>query len=199
MSNIDKNGNSVQTTATAIDAAERIQLALDAGAIVGTWVWDIPHNQVKADERFAQTFGLPVEWCLRGLPIENATTSIHPDDRLRVQAAIEHAMEHGGQYQCEYRVLQADGVYRWVEAIGRAELNGDGQAIRFPGVLRDIDLRRSAEAERDRYSHLLKTFTDAVPGVVYAKDIEGRMLVANSGTTQLIGKPPWSVPEPVDR
>ncbi|WP_122688782.1 PAS domain-containing protein, partial [Pseudomonas viridiflava] len=37
---------------------------------------------------------------------------------------------------------------------------------------------------------LLRIFTAAVPGVVYAKDLEGRMLVANRGTETLIGKPP---------
>ncbi len=176
--------------APAIDAAERIQLALDAGAIVGTWVWDIPNNVVNADERFARSFGLPVELCEQGMPIEHATKSIHPDDRERVQADIAEAMLRGGAYRCEYRVLQSDGVYRWVEASGRAELDGQGQAIRFPGVLLDIELRRRAEAERDTVSALLKTFTAAVPGVVYAKDLQGRMLVANHGTTELIGKPP---------
>ena len=39
-------------------------------------------------------------------------------------------------------------------------------------------------------STLLRTFTAAIPGVVYAKDRDGRMLVANEGTTKLIGKPP---------
>lgn len=39
-------------------------------------------------------------------------------------------------------------------------------------------------------SGLLEIFAAAVPGVVYAKDLDGRMLVANQGTTELIGKPP---------
>jgi PAS domain-containing protein len=30
---------------------------------------------------------------------------------------------------------------------------------------------------------------EAVPGVVYAKDCEGRMLTANRGTAELVGKP----------
>lgn len=37
---------------------------------------------------------------------------------------------------------------------------------------------------------LLHTFIEAVPGVVYAKDRDGRMLMANRGTAELIGKPP---------
>lgn len=172
------------------DAAERLQLALDAGAIIGTWVWDILNDCVTADDRFARTFGLPAECCAAGIPIAEAFASIHPQDRQRVSADIEATMQRGGAFRCEYRVRQDDGCYRWVEANGRAELDAEGRAVRFPGVLMDIESRRAAEAERDRMSVLLRTFAAAVPGVVYAKDLEGRMLVANQGATQLIGKPP---------
>jgi PAS domain S-box-containing protein len=137
-----------------------------------------------------RSFGLAADRCLAGIPIEEAFSSIHPDDRDRVLADIQDAMRRGGAYRCEYRVKQHEGGYRWVEANGRAELNSDGLAVRFPGVLMDIESRRSAEAERDGMSALLRTFAAAVPGVVYAKVLEGRLLVANHGATQLIGKPP---------
>jgi len=153
-------------------------------------VWDIRHNQVTADERFSRSFGLPADKCLAGIPIEEAFASIHPDDRDRVSADIQEAMSRGGAYRCEYRVRQHDGSYRWIEANGRAELDEQGEAVRFPGILMDIESRRSAEAERDRMSALLRTFTAAVPGVVYAKDLEGRLIVANDGVTRLVGKPP---------
>ena len=179
-----------QESAFPTTALERLQLALDAGAIIGTWVWDIRHNQVTADERFSRSFGLPADKCLAGIPIEEAFASIHPDDRDRVSADIQEAMSRGGAYRCEYRVRQRDGSYRWIEANGRAELDEQGEAVRFPGILMDIESRRSAEAERDRMSALLRTFTAAVPGVVYAKDLEGRLIVANDGVTRLVGKPP---------
>ncbi|MBA5707684.1 PAS domain-containing protein [Pseudomonas fulva] len=170
--------------------AERLQLALDAGAIIGTWVWDIPNDRVTADERFSHSFGLPLARCLTGMPLAEAFASIYPDDRERVAQAIQAAMALGGPFRCEYRVRQDDGCYRWVEANGRVELDEQGVAVRFPGVLMNIESRRKAQAERDRMSALLRTFTAAVPGVVYAKDLNGRMLVANHGATQLIGKPP---------
>jgi PAS domain S-box-containing protein len=179
-----------QSNASPADVSERLQLALDAGAIIGTWVWDIPTDSVTADERFSRSFGLSAEHCKAGIPIAEAFSSIHPEDVDRVAEDIREAMTRGGPYRCEYRVRQDDGAYRWVEASGRAELDANGEAIRFPGVLMDIESRRAAEAERDRMSALLRTFTAAVPGVVYAKDLDGRMLVANHGTTKLIGKPP---------
>lgn len=174
----------------AKDAAERLQLALDADAIIGTWVWHVQDNHVIGDDRYAATFGLTPREAVEGLPLEKVTASIHPDDRARVESEIGLTLLRGGVFKCEYRVLHRDGTYRWLEAKGRVEFDQEGKPTRFLGVLLDIELRREAEAERDRITALLRTFTAAVPGVVYAKDRQGRMLVANRGTTELIGKPP---------
>ncbi len=180
----------VRANARLREASERVQLALDAGAIVGTWIWDVLANRVTGDDRFARCLGLDAELCRSGLRLEMAMVSIHHDDHRRVGAAIAEAMSRGGPYMAQFRVRQQDGSYRWVEANGRVEFDAEGRASRFPGVLIDIEDRRAAEAERDRAMALLQIFSDAVPGVVYAKDREGRMLVANRGTTELIGKPP---------
>ena len=48
----------------------------------------------------------------------------------------------------------------------------------------------NARDDPDEASRLLHSFVDALPGVVYAKDRQGRMLIANYGTAELIGKPP---------
>ena len=93
----------------AQDAAECLQLALDTGAIVGTWVWDVAADHFSADERFARTFGLSGKVCAQGLPLEQAMASVHPQDRPRVEAAVFETLGNGGHYRCEYRVLQSDG------------------------------------------------------------------------------------------
>ncbi len=170
-------------------AAERVQLALDAGAIVGTWVWSIPDNRFVADERFAHWFGLEVQQCLDGLPLETVAEAIHPDDRARVEAAIAAAMARGGPYRCEYRVRQYDGSYAWVEANGRVEPDAQGNPVRFPGVLLDHGERHRVERERDQATALLRTFIEAVPGVVYAKDRDGRLIIGNRGVAELLGVP----------
>lgn len=166
---------------------ERIQLALDAGAIVGTWVWNIPENRIVADERFAQSFGLEPAVLKVGAPLEYAIQAIHPDDRDRVNEAITRAMDERGRYRCQYRVLR-DGAYRWIEANGRVEVNEQGVPARFPGVLLDVEERRRVEDERDRTAALLGTFIEAVPGVVFAKDRQGRYLIANRGAAEALGR-----------
>lgn len=180
----------VEAERAAAAAAERVQLALDAGAIIGTWVWDVPNDHFVADARFARSFGLGEEQCRAGLRLDQVMESIHPGDVPAVQQAVAAAMARGGPYRCEYRVRRHDGEWHWIEANGRVELDAAGTPVRFPGVLLDISERRRAEAERDQADALLRTFIEAVPGVVYAKDREGRLLMGNRGTSELLGLPP---------
>ncbi|MFZ5520014.1 MAG: PAS domain S-box protein [Pseudomonadota bacterium] len=125
-------------------ANERIQLALDAGAVLGTWNWDIPQDCFTADERFARAFGLDGQRAVEGAPLDAVMTAIHPDDRPAVADLIRLTLQRGGPYATEYRVRRPDGGWRWVEANGHCELDGHGQPLRFPGVLIDAQTRREA-------------------------------------------------------
>lgn len=169
-------------------ASERLQLALDAGAIVGTWVWDVPGDVFTADERFARSFDLDPNLCRTGLPLEQVMESIHVDDRARVSEAIAEVLSRGGDYRCEYRVRRADGGWRWVEANGQVATAVDGKPLRFPGVLLDVSERReTVEALRQSEARLRAVF-DAVPvGVILAEAPSGRIIGGNAQIEQVFG------------
>ena len=44
--------------AVARQNVQRVQMALAAGAIIGTWHWDVPNDRFTIDEAFAHAFGL---------------------------------------------------------------------------------------------------------------------------------------------
>jgi PAS domain-containing protein len=111
-----------------------VQLALAAGAIIGTWMWDLPSDTVTVDERFAQSFGLDPALGRTGLSPTQVVTTVHPEDLPGLQAAIAEAIQCGGPYSHEYRVRNRDGVYRWIEANGRVELAEDGQPLIIRGL-----------------------------------------------------------------
>lgn len=129
------------------ETAERVQLALDSGAIVGTWVWDQRDNLFTADERFAQSFGLDPKRCRTGIEPREIFGLIHPEDRAGLATAHREALARGGAFRHQHRVLQKDG-YRWVEASGWVELGADGKPARFAGVLVDITAWKQAEDAR---------------------------------------------------
>jgi PAS domain S-box-containing protein len=55
----------------------------------------------------------------------------------------------------------------------------------------DTTSLRQAEMARERDNILLRTVVETAPGVIFAKDLQGRMLLANQRALDLIGKP-WS-------
>ncbi|TYT27481.1 PAS domain-containing protein [Luteimonas viscosa] len=165
-------------------------MAMAAGAIVGTWFWDVARDRLSVDEALAHAFGLDPALPRENLRLEQVVHTVHPDDQAELAEAIRAALARGGRYVHQYRARGADGGYRWLEAVGRVDLDAGGRAVRFPGVLIDIGERRRLEAERDQARSLLDSFIEAVPGVVYAKDRQGRLLIGNRGTTELIGRPP---------
>ena len=119
--------------ARAREQAERVQLALDAGAIIGTWVWNVQTDHFAGDERFARSFGLDPARCRAGLTLADVLASIHAEDRENVDAGIGEALRRGGPYRCEYRVRQHDGVFRWIEANGRVDQDGNGAPATISG------------------------------------------------------------------
>lgn len=169
---------------------ERVKLALAAGAIIGTWFWDVARDSLTIDDALAEVHGLDPALARSELRLEQVVSAVHPEDRPGLAEAIADAVRRGGRYAHQYRTRGADGAYRWIEAIGRVDLDASGNAVGFPGVLIDIDDRRRVEAERDQAQTLLRSFVEAAPGVVYAKDRQGRILIGNRGTTDLIGLPP---------
>ncbi|RYH32942.1 MAG: PAS domain-containing hybrid sensor histidine kinase/response regulator, partial [Alcaligenaceae bacterium] len=151
-----------KSEALARENIERVQLALAAGAIIGTWHWNVEADQFTVDEGFADAFGLGIDLERRGLRMAQLIEKVHPEDKGRVQAAIQEALTKGGNYAHQYRVQRAGGAYHWIEANGRVELSPQGKPVSFPGVLIDIQERRLLQEERDQHAHALRSLNETL-------------------------------------
>lgn len=146
----------------ARENVQRVQLALAAGAIIGTWNWDLPTDRFTVDEGFARAFGLDPALGRTGLSLEQIIATVHPEDRDGLIAAINGVIARGGAYAHQYRVRRANGKYYWIEANGRVDHDDNGTPQNFPGVLIDVEDRRSIEAERDRATAALRALNDTL-------------------------------------
>jgi signal transduction histidine kinase len=135
---------------------ERVRLALNAGALLGSFVWDVKANTLSGDERFARTFSFPSEQNLTDLPADLAGSRVHPDDRSWVKEQVDKSVSTGVPFNAEYRVLRPDGSYLWVQASGCCEFNEQGEPFRFPGVLIDIHERKMAEESLLKFTRNLE-------------------------------------------
>lgn len=143
------------------EAHIQLEAALVAGAIY-TWRWNIVEDVFAADRNFAHLFGVDPEEAVTGVSLEALLNGIHPDDRDRIVARIEHAIATGETYTEEYRVLNADGEERCVIARGQVEYDANGKAIAFPGALVDITDRRKTEEALQRSEERYRTLFESM-------------------------------------
>jgi PAS domain-containing protein/DNA-binding XRE family transcriptional regulator len=64
--------------------------------------------------------------------------AVHPEDRPRTQAAWMTAVQHASAYNTEYRILGADGIYRWFNSRAAPVLNKDGSVREWVGICLNV-------------------------------------------------------------
>jgi PAS domain-containing protein len=74
------------------EAEERYALCLEASGNIGTWAYELDTGATFVDEQFARLFQVDAALARAGTDLARFTDMIHPDDRPRVLAAIEHAI-----------------------------------------------------------------------------------------------------------
>lgn len=176
-----------------LDANQRLQSVLIANE-VATWTWDIANDRVIADENLARLFGMTPEEAAGG-PVEKYLQAIHPDDRPRVAAAVEKALE-GPQdrYETDYRIVRKDGCTSWVTARGRVKRDTRGKPQLFPGVILDITERKLSEQKTEelhrrleQQSRIFDTTLSSITDFAYIFDRNCRFLYANQALLDLWG------------
>ncbi|MEJ0070016.1 MAG: PAS domain-containing protein [Pseudomonadota bacterium] len=150
---------------------ERIRLALEAGSL-GAWQIELPSWRMTSTDLCKATFGRTRD----DPPLSYAMliATIHPDDRGRLRAAIEHALASGADYDTECRIVRPDGVVRVIHCRGRALLGADGSPIRLLGVTLDITERTAAAVELMHYREHLEELVVARTRELAASEAERR-------------------------
>ncbi|NPU91031.1 MAG: GAF domain-containing protein [Gammaproteobacteria bacterium] len=99
------------------------------------------------------------------LPAQGGTRTfaslIHPDDATMVNDSVQNDLRNQRGFRIEYRILHADGQYRWVQELGRGVFQQDGSLLYLDGFIWDVTDRKRLEQMKDEFistvSHELRT------------------------------------------
>jgi two-component system, LuxR family, sensor kinase FixL len=117
-------------------AAETANLAL--------WTIDFERGNSWMNDKGRDLFGFaPNEPLSREAFLER----VHPENRRRVDEAIQAARGGSEAFEIEYRLLRPDGETRWIIARGRYLRNDTGQLNEFIGVAIDVTGQVRADLE----------------------------------------------------
>ena len=134
----------VRATRRVASVEDRLEAALAVGK-VGSWLWDVGADVIRSDKNLTKLFRLTKERLIAGLTLHDFLHATHPEDRRRVEQAIQRTVTQRVPFEEEYRIVLMDGTERWVLARGKVEEH-DGRLL-LPGVIVDITERRDLQAQ----------------------------------------------------
>jgi PAS domain S-box-containing protein len=125
---------------------------------MGAWVQDVKTDYVWWSDELQEIFGLH-----KGDFSNNRKgfyEFVHADDRPRIQAEVQRAIDEQSDYIIEFRFQHADGSLRWMEGRGQAFYSEKGEVVRLYGIGIDITERKAGEARlresEERFSKAFK-------------------------------------------
>ncbi|MBF0470832.1 MAG: response regulator [Gammaproteobacteria bacterium] len=127
----------------------RFQTSLNF-ANIGIWDWDIVSGELLWSEQIAPMFGYPMGDLETSY--DNFIAAVHPEDRSRLQQAVDNCLQNSSGYEIEHRVVWPDGTVRWLYERGDVTRDSRGEPLKMLGVVQDITRRKEAEEEAYRIS-----------------------------------------------
>ncbi len=174
------------------DASERVELALDAGSVLGIGIWD--SGVLSIDSRMAASLGLAAGSGWRDIVPSALLDRVHPDDQASLRTLATQAAQGSGELRAAFRLrsddpsCQAEG-WRWLEARGVVVSAAGGEVARLTGVLIDIDARKRAELELALNEQTLRQIADSVPILIAYVDPDLTCRFVNRAYARWFGRP----------
>lgn len=111
--------------------------------------------------------------------------AVHPDDRARVEAALEeHIIGSTDYYEAEYRINTFSRRTAWILARGRAvRRDASGRAVQVAGTFRDVSQERLLDRDRRIAQEVIRSMRE----VVCVTDLQFRFVSVNEAFCRITG------------
>ena len=177
------------TTESLRDSEERYRTLVEASpdGIVAT---DLPGTIVMCNRRAAEIHGYAHAAELVGEP---AATLIASGDRESVQARIRSTVTEGRPIGLECQILLRDGSERSAQLTAAPLRAGDGAITGKVTIVHDVTGRKEADRELRGAREFSAKVIDAIPGVFFVLNRQGRFVRWNRNLETLIDAPPEQI------
>ncbi|QJD96824.1 response regulator [Mucilaginibacter robiniae] len=146
-------------------ATDTLKLAMDAAGM-GTWKTDWGTDNLIVSATARKIHGIPLD---EKLSFEKTLEVVVPEHRERFLNAILQAVQTKGRFSEDYQIQPFDGGKRkWLNSMGKVELNEHGEVIAIIGTILDITESKEDELRKNDFigmvSHELKTPLTSLSG-----------------------------------
>jgi PAS domain S-box-containing protein len=154
---------------------------------IGSWQWEVGTEHVTWSDELYRIYGLEPQEC----PITYAgfLSRVHPEDRERIQGQVRAAVESGGAFAFDERIVRPDGSVRTLRSQGEAIVGANGRVTGLIGTCLDVTERRLEEArQREAEERFEKAFRVSPAAISITTLDEGRFVDVNEAFVRLTGR-----------
>lgn len=174
---------------------EQTQLKLAATenlAAIGSRVSNFKTGEHVVSDGYFRVFGLEPDG---KHDLENFFLYLHPEDHDRVKASFDLALQNGGGFKINTRIIRADQAIRQIKIKGFIEFE-NGKAVLLRSALQDVTELFEVHARQLQLQQTFELFFQHAPllmGIVKLEGDEILHISDNPATYRFFGAPPGSL------
>ena len=152
-------------------ARQRVDMALEAGGVVGVWDLDVAANTMTVEgiDSDSREINFRREW-----PLDRALKNVHPDDRKRIRDGLNASIATGMVFHEKYQDIAPIGVPRWLVAFGKPVLDQRNAVSHLLGVFINLTEQTKAAEALELSDKRFNIVAESIPDIVWSTDAEGR-------------------------
>ncbi len=159
---------------------QRMQLAL-RGSNDGLFEYDIERGQIYVSDLIREWLAIDEE----KLSLDQFLRRVHEEEVGVVAEALENSVQHGSEFNVEFRMGAVGGGYRWLQVRGQLGID-EVDHVRLSGFASDITRRKVAENLLNGTVTRLGAVLDHIADGIVTVSEEGRICTVNPAVLKML-------------
>ncbi len=151
-------------------------------AQLGYWDWDIEAEHLYWSDEVYHIFSIPLS--NHSINYEKFLAKVHPDDKEKVNFAINQSLRYGDPFSIEHQVIQPNDELQVIHQHAELIKNKEGKVIRMLGIAQDITERYLTQ-EKIRHLAYYDSLTDLPNRTLFHDRLNHAIELANRGEDEI--------------
>lgn len=177
----------VETFRQLKENEQRLKLILE-GSADGFYEFNVKTQTSEWSKRLREILGYHQEEERQAVDFDFLLSLIHPEDRARIEAAINRTISEGVLYDEEYRIQHRKGHYIYLHSKGKLISDQHGKPIGIAGTANDITGRKQMEEALKASEERFRIMAEAAGILVAQTDETGSAVYFNQEWLKLTGR-----------